>query len=100
MIKAFPLILLFCFLIAFGFILWAAIVQDKNVKNSDIIGIVGFLGFGVASVIVMIKAFPLILLYESDRVWNEYEQKELYKISFVNRNTLEEKNTSKRNYIK
>lgn len=90
------IIAIICFLIAFGFILWAAIVQDKNVKNSDIIGIVGFLGFGVASVIIMIKAFPLILLYESDRVWNEYEQKELYKISYVNRNTLEEKLINKK----
>ncbi len=35
------IIAIICFLISFGFILWAAIVQDKNVKNSDIIGIVG-----------------------------------------------------------
>ncbi len=44
----------------------------------------------------MLKAFPLILLYESDRVWKEYDQKELYKISSINKNALEEKLINKK----
>lgn len=43
----------------------------------------------------MIKAYPLILLNESDRVWKEYDQKELYKLNSLYRNTLEEKLISK-----
>ena len=43
----------------------------------------------------MIKAYPLILLNESDRVWKEYDQKELYKLNSIYRNTLEEKLISK-----
>lgn len=93
--KALFILAIICFFIAFAFIIWAASVQDKNVKYSDAIGIIGFFGFGIVSIVIMIKAYPLILLNESDRVWKEYDQKELYKLNSLYRNTLEEKLISK-----
>ena len=81
---------LVCFFIAFGFIIAGIFFQKYNVKNGDAIAIGGFVIFGIAAVILLLKNIGYAVLWEADRKEKKLNGQELTSLPAMSRTTLQQ----------
>ena len=80
------------FLASFGFLICAAILQDKNVSDAivTLVGLVGFFGCDIAAIIVLAKALPHVVTCDFDRLDRKYDKKELTSFPLLTKEQLQE----------
>lgn len=78
---------LVCFFIAFGFIIAGIFFQKYHVKNGDAIAIGGFVIFGIAAVILLLKNIGYAVLWEADRKEKKLNGQELTSLPAMSRTT-------------
>ena len=81
---------LICFFIAFGFIIAGIFFQKYHVKNGDAIAIGGFVIFGIAAVILLLKNIGYAVLWEADRKEKKLNGQELTSLPAMSRTTLQQ----------
>lgn len=81
---------LVCFFIAFGFIIAGIFFQKYHVKNGDAIAIGGFVIFGIAAVILLLKNIGYAVLWEADRKEKKLNGQELTSLPAMSRTTLQQ----------
>lgn len=81
---------LVCFFIAFGFIITGIFFQKYHVKNGDAIAIGGFVIFGIAAVILLLKNIGYAVLWEADRKEKKLNGQELTSLPAMSRTTLQQ----------
>ena len=81
---------LVCFFIAFGFIIAGIFLQKYHVKNGDAIAIGGFVIFGIAAVILLLKNIGYAVLWEADRKEKKLNGQELTSLPAMSRTTLQQ----------
>ena len=81
---------LVCFFIAFGFIIAGIFFQKYHVKNGDAIAIGGFVIFGIAAVILLLKNIGYAVLCEADRKEKKLNGQELTSLPAMSRTTLQQ----------
>lgn len=81
---------LVCFFIAFGFIIAGIFFQKYHVKNGDTIAIGGFVIFGIAAVILLLKNIGYAVLWEADRKEKKLNGQELTSLPAMSRTTLQQ----------
>ena len=79
-----------CFFIAFGFIIAGIFFQKYHVKNGDAIAIGGFVIFGIAAVILLLKNIGYAVLWEADRKEKKLNGQELTSLPAMSRTTLQQ----------
>ena len=81
---------LVCFFIAFGFIIAGIFFQKYHVKNGDAIAIGGFVIFGIAAVILLLKNIGYAVLWEAARKEKKLNGQELTSLPAMSRTTLQQ----------
>lgn len=81
---------LICFFIAFGFIIAGIFFQKYHVKNGDAIAIGGFVIFGIAAVILLLKNISYAVLWEADRKEKKLNGQELTSLPAMSKTTLQQ----------
>ena len=81
---------LVCFFIAFGFIIAGIFFQKYHVKNGDAIAIGGFVIFGIAAVILLLKNIGYAVLWEADRKEKKLNGQELTSLPAMGKTTLQQ----------
>ena len=81
---------LVCFFIAFGFIIAGIFFQKYHIKNGDAIAIGGFVIFGIAAVILLLKNIGYAVLWEADRKEKKLNGQELTSLPAMSRTTLQQ----------
>ena len=81
---------LVCFFIAFGFIIAGIFFQKYHVKNGDAIALGGFVIFGIAAVILLLKNIGYAVLWEADRKEKKLNGQELTSLPAMSRTTLQQ----------
>lgn len=79
------------FFASFGFLICAAILQDKGVSGSIVtpIGLIGFFGCDIAAIVVLLKALPHVASHDYDRIDKKYDAKELTSFPILTKEQLE-----------
>lgn len=81
--KIMGVIALLLFFIAFGFLGWAAIMQDNNRAGTGaaLTALIGFLGTNILSVFLLYKAYPMLILSDCIRMGEKYDKQEPVRLS-------------------
>lgn len=81
------------FFAGFAFLIWAAVMQEHGLSNKIIIlvGILGFLGCDILSIVLLIKAYPGLLFLDIEKIDRKCNESELLELPLMEKEAVVKK---------
>lgn len=87
------IVAIFLFFAGFAFLIWAAVMQEHGLLNGVIIlvGLVGFFGCDILSIVLLIKALPGLLFLDIEKIDRKCNESKLLELPLMGKEAVVKK---------